>query len=442
VQKRRLALIIGFVFIELLGYSLFLPLLPFYAGTLGASPSLIGLLIASNAVAQLLAAPLIGRLSDTWGRRPMLLFSIVGTAVSFILLALVQPLGRWTAGLTGGVLTLEAAALGWLFFSRILDGLAGGNVSLARAYIADITDEENRAKGLGLIGAAFGTGFIIGPALGGTLSNWPYVTHIVEGVGLSRFAVPAFAALALSALNLIGVALWLPESLTPERRAKLKDRERSILPIRALREALNRPRVRPLLQTRFFYRLAFTMFTANFALYTRYRFGLTDQATSYILTYVGVLVVLVQGFIVGWLVDRFPEKRIIVTGVGVLAVALLGWALAPNVGLLLAVLALLPLSGGTLNTVTNSALTKAVREEDVGGTLGLSTSLDSLTQILAPIIGGLLIDEIGAWAVGAVGALIMGGVVLYAWRCLVVNATRCWDEEGPEEAPEVAPEAA
>ena len=438
MQRHRLALIIGFVFIELLGYSLFLPLLPFYAGSLGASASLIGLLIASNAVAQFLAAPLIGRLSDTWGRRPMLLFSILGTAVSFVVLALVEPLGRRTAGIAAGALTVDAAALGWLFFSRILDGLAGGNVSLARAYIADITDKENRARGLGLIGAAFGTGFIIGPAMGGTLSNWPYVTQIVETVGLSRFSVPAFAALALSVLNFIGVALWLPESLTPERRAKLADRERAILPIRALREALNRTRVRPLLQTRFFYRLAFTMFTANFALYTRYRFGLTDQATSYILTYVGVLVVLVQGFIVGRLADRFSERRIVVAGVALLTVALLGWALAPTVGFMLIVLAFLPLSGGTLNTVTNSALTKAVREEEVGGALGLSTSLDSLTQILAPIIGGFLIDELGPWAVGAAAALTMAGVAFYAWRCLVVNATQCWDEESQEIVAETA----
>jgi DHA1 family tetracycline resistance protein-like MFS transporter len=390
------------------------------------------LLIASNAVAQLLAAPTIGRLSDTWGRRPMLLISIVGTAASFAFLALVEPLGRWMAGLSGGWLSVEAAGLGWLFFSRVLDGLAGGNVSLARAYIADITDEQNRARGLGLIGAAFGTGFIIGPALGGTLSNWSYLTQPVEAAGLSRYAVPAFAALGLAVLNFVGVAFWLPESLTPERRAKLAQRERSILPIRGLKKALERPRVRPLLQTRFFYRLAFTMFTANFALYTRYRFGLTDQATSYILTYVGVLVVVVQGFLVGRLVDRFPERQIIVAGVAALAVALLAWALVPNVTLMLVVLAMLPLSGGTLNTVTNSALTKAVRQEDIGGTLGLSTSLDSLTQILAPIIGGFLIDELGPWAVGAGGALIMAGVVFYVWRCLVADATQCWEQDDPE----------
>jgi DHA1 family tetracycline resistance protein-like MFS transporter len=425
-------LIIGFVFIELLGYSLFLPLLPYYAGSLGAGATLIGLLIASNAVAQFLAAPLIGNLSDTWGRRPMLLFSIVGTGISFALLALVEPLGRWLTGVAPRWFTASSGALAWLFFSRILDGLAGGNVSLARAYIADITEEENRARGLGLIGAAFGTGFIIGPALGGTLSNWPYATQIVRGAGLSRYSVPAIGALLLSLLNFVGVALWLPESLTPERRANLADKKRTILPVGYLREALGEPRVGPLLQTRFFYRLAFTMFTANFALFTRYRFGLSDQATSYILTYVGVLVVFVQGFLVGRLADRFRERKIIVVGVAVLAIALLGWALVPTVPLMLAVLALLPLSGGTLNTVTNSALTKAVRDEDVGGTLGLSTSLDSLTRILAPVVGGFLIGELGPWAVGAAGALIMVGVVLYTWRCLMANSEQCWEQDEEE----------
>ena len=438
MNRRRLSLIIGFVFVELLGYSLFLPLLPFYAGSLGASATLIGLLIASNAVSQFLAAPLVGHFSDAWGRRPMLLFSIFFTAVSFTMLGLVEPLGIWLANITPTWLTANAAALGWLFFSRILDGLAGGNVSLARAYITDITDEQNRARGLGMIGAAFGTGFIIGPAIGGTLSNWPLATQAAENWGLSRYAVPAVAALVLSVINFVGVALWLPESLTPERRKKLADRERSLLPVKALREALKRPRVGPLLQTRFLYRLAFVLFTANFALYTRYRFGLSDQSTSYILTYVGVLVVVVQGFLVGWLSDRFPEKTIIVVGVGVLSVALLSWALVPTVPLMLVALALLPLSGGTLNTVTNSALTKAVREEDIGGALGLSTSLDSLAQILSPLMGGILIDELGPWAIGATGALIMAGVCMYAWRCLVARATECWEDERQEMAPETA----
>lgn len=439
MQRRRVTLIIGFVFIELLGYSLFLPLLPYYAGSLGATPTLIGLMIASNAVAQLLAAPVIGRLSDTLGRRPMLLFSIAGTVVGFVLLGLVDPLGRWLTDLAPGWFTVNGAALGWLFASRIVDGLAGGNVSLARAYIADVTDERNRAKGLGLIGAAFGTGFIIGPAMGGTLSNWDYATSSFTAMGLSRYAVPAFAAALLSALNLIGVALWLPESLTPERRAALAEDKRSPLSIGALREALRLPRVGPLLQTRFLYRLAFTIFTTNFALYTQYRFALADRATSYILTYVGVIVVLVQGVVVGWLTDRLPENRIIFGGVALLTVALLAWAIVPTVPLMLVTLAFLPLSGGVLNTVTNSALTKAVAAEDVGGTLGLSTSLDSLTRVVAPAIGGFLLDQLGTWALGSSGALITGWVLFYVWRCLIANAAECWDRPGEED---VVPETA
>ncbi len=434
MKSRRLALIVGFVFIELLGYSLFLPLLPYYAGSLGASPTLIGLLIASNAVAQLIAAPFIGRFSDTWGRRPMLLFSIVGTVIGFVVLGLADPLGNWLASLAPGWFTIESASLAWLFFSRILDGLFGGNVSLARAYITDVTDEQGRAKGLGMIGAAFGAGFIIGPAAGGTLSNWAYAESIFATVGLSRYAVPAFAAILLSLLNLISVVLWLPESLTPERRRALADTDRSPLSIQTLQEALKRPRVGPLLQTRFLYRLAFTLFTANFALYTQYRFGLTDRTTSYILTYVGVLVVLVQGVLVGWLTDRFPEKRIIVTGIAILAVSLLGWAIVPNVPLMLVVLTFLPLSGGTLNTVTNSVLTKAVRSEDIGGVLGLSTSLDSLTRVLAPALGGFLLGNLGPWAIGASGAIIMGGLVFYTWRCLIADATECWDVQKEETA--------
>ena len=157
-RRNPVVLVITFVVIDLLGYSLFLPLLPYYAETLGATPTLVGLLIASNAVAQLAAAPVVGRLSDRLGRRPLLIFSIFGTLVSFLLLGLVEPLGALLSRVTSGGIAVGSAALAMLFFSRILDGLAGGNISLARAYITDVTDEKNRAKGLGLIGAAFGMG--------------------------------------------------------------------------------------------------------------------------------------------------------------------------------------------------------------------------------------------------------------------------------------------
>jgi DHA1 family tetracycline resistance protein-like MFS transporter len=435
-RRNPVALVIAFVFIDLLGYSLFLPLLPYYAETLGATPTLVGLLIASNAVAQLAAAPVVGRLSDRLGRRPLLIFSIFGTLVSFLLLGLVEPLGALLSRVTSEGIAVGSAALAMLFFSRILDGLAGGNISLARAYITDVTDEKNRAKGLGLIGAAFGMGFIIGPAMGGTLSNWDYATSAFAAIGLSRYAVPAFVAVGLSALNLLGVILWLPESLPPEKRALMASSPRTAFTARCLWECLHRPRFGALLHTRFFYMLAFTTFTANFALYTRYRLGLTDQATSYILAYVGLLVVLVQGFAIGRLTARFSETRLIFGAVALMAVMLLAWAFVPGVPLLLVVLAPLALVSGVLNTVTNSAITKSVYAEEVGGVLGLSASLDSLTRVIAPAIGGILLEQLGAWALGLFGALILAWVLLYVWRWLIAHPAPPLPGRGEEMSPE------
>ncbi len=204
MQRSRLMTIFLIVMIDLLGFGLILPLLPFYAETYAATPLLVGLLTASYAAAQLIGAPLLGRLSDRYGRRPVLLVSIFGTLLGFLLLGVADPLGRALAAGAGPDVT-NTVILTLLFISRVVDGLTGGNLTVAQAYITDVTDAQNRARGLGLIGAAFGLGFIFGPAAGGLLSGWGY-------------AVPAFAAAALSALNLAAVAVFLPESLTPEAR--------------------------------------------------------------------------------------------------------------------------------------------------------------------------------------------------------------------------------
>jgi len=421
VLRNRLVLLFGFVFIDLLGYSLFLPLLPFYVADLGGTPALVGILVASNALAQFFAGPIIGRLSDRFGRRPLLILSISGTLASFLLLGLIEPLGDLLAGLAPERITVAGGALVMLFSSRILDGLLGGDVSLAQAYITDVTDEKNRAKGLGLIGAAFGLGFIIGPALGGMLANWPYATSAFAAMGLSRYAVPAFAAVLLSALNLLAVFILLPESLPPEKRAEVTSSPRSAFTARCLWNCLTRPRFGTLLRIRFLYSLAFTIFTANFALYAQYRLGLTDQTTSYILTYVGVLVVLVQGVAIGRLTARFTETRLIFAGVSILGMALLAWAFVPSLLPLMLVLTAFPLAGGVLNTVTNSAITKSVYAEEVGGALGLSSSLDSMARVIAPIVGGFLLQQWGGGSLGLVGALIMAFVIFHVWRRLVVN---------------------
>ncbi len=384
-MKRTLGLIFAFVFLDLLGYSLILPLLPYYAETFGATLTLVGLLGTSNALAQLVATPLIGRLSDRYGRRPLLLVSISGTFVAFMMLAL-------------------ARSLPMLFASRVVDGLLGGNIALARAYITDVTDEKNRARGLGLIGAAFGLGFIVGPAMGGVLSRFGY-------------NVPAFVAAGLSFLNLIAVALWVPESLTPEHRAAIQQGHPTTrVNARAMLNALRHPCMGPLLHVTLFYALAFTLFQSNFALYAKTRLQLGAQSTAYVLTYVGFLAVLVQGVAIGRLTARWSEKQLLFASAALLSAGLLAWAFVPNVGSLLVVLAPIALAAGVLNVVSSSLLSKAVYRTEVGGTLGLAASFQTLAQIVTPALGGLLLDYLGTWTLGVLGGLLMAWTAWFVYR--------------------------
>ncbi len=381
-MNKRLFSIILVVFIDLLGFSLILPLLPYYAETFKASETTTGILIASYALMQLIGAPILGRLSDRFGRRPVLLISVFGTFLGFLLLGF-------------------ANALWMLFVSRIIDGITGGNLSVAQAYISDVTDEKSRSKGLGMIGAAFGLGFIIGPVTGGLLSQWGY-------------AVPAFAAAAISFINLILIYAWLPESLTAEKRAQMNEK-RPAITLNALIIAFKRPFTGSILITRFFFGLAFAIFQTIFSLYALAKFNLTARDTGFVLTYVGVLSVIVQGFLVGRLTSRFREDILITASVVLMGISLLGWALAPSVLWLYIIMTPTALSGGLLNTLLSSTLTKAVAPQEIGGILGLSAAVESSTRIIAPLLGGVLLQQIGAWAPGAFGAVVMVGVSIYVF---------------------------
>lgn len=403
MNNKRLFSVILVVFIDLLGFSLILPLLPYYAEKYGATQLVTGLLVASYAAMQLIGAPLLGRLSDRYGRRPVLLASVFGTFLGFLLLGFADPIGSALAN----VFDPRAAnifVLAILFISRMVDGLTGGNLSVTQAYIADVTDAENRSKGLGMIGAAFGLGFIIGPATGGLLSQWGY-------------AVPAFLAAALSFGNLALIYLWLPESLTPEKRAQMPEK-RPAVTLGALFSALKRPFSGSLLITRFFFGLAFAIFQTIFALYALQKFQLTARDTGFILTYVGVLSVFVQGFLISRLTRQFREDLLISASVILMALSLLGWALAPSVVWLLIVLTPTAVSGGVLNTLLSSTLTKAVEPQEIGGILGLSASIESATRIVAPILGGFLLGSVGSWAPGVFGAVLLTALSFYVWRVI------------------------
>lgn len=385
MDNKRLFSVIFVVFIDLLGFGLILPLLPYYAETFAASEFTTGLLVASYAAMQLIGAPILGRLSDRFGRRPILLLSIFGTFLGFLLLGF-------------------ANALWMLFASRIIDGFTGGNLSVAQAYISDVTDEKNRSKGLGLVGAAFGIGFIIGPVTGGFLSQWGY-------------AVPAFLAAALAFVNLALIAFWLPESLTPEKRAAMTEKKPAIS-LSALWTALKRPFSGSLLITRFFFGLPFAIFQTIFSLYALKKFELGAQETGLILTYVGVLSVFVQGFLIGKLTQRYREDILIPVSVVMMAFSLLGWAFAPSVFWLLVVLTPTAIAGGLLNTILASTLTKAVEPQEIGGILGLSAAIESLTRVIAPTLGGALLGWAGTAAPGVFSAAMLALLSFYVWRVI------------------------
>jgi len=396
-QKKQLILIFAFVFLDLLGYSLILPLLPFYASSFGATLTLVGLLGTVNGLGQLIAAPVIGRLSDRYGRRPLLILAVSGTVIGFLLLGFAQSL--WM-----------------IFLSRIVDGLFGGDTALARAYITDITEPKQRAKYLGMIGAAFGLGFIIGPVMGGLLST----------ISLN---LPALVAAALAIISLVAVIIWLPESLPPEERQKRRENPHTAFNLLNLVDALRRPCVGPLLVIQLFYSFAFTLFQSNFALYAKEVLGLNVQNTGLILTYVGLLSVIIQGFAIGKLTQAFKERRLITAGALVLAAALLVWGFTSNVWLLLAILAPIALSAGILSTVLTSQITKAVYQEDVGGTLGLANSLQTLAQIFTPGLGGLLLATLGPWALGVTSSILM--VLAYATTLRKGIQDQDLDEQSP-----------
>lgn len=382
MNNKRLLNVGLIVLIDMLGFALIVPLLAFYADSFDATAFQTGLLVSSYAAMQMIGAPILGRLSDRYGRRPVFLISILGTFTGFIILGL-------------------ANSLWMLFVSRILSGLTAGNISVAQAYIADVTDQKNRARGMGMIGAAFGVGFILGPAIGGTLSVF-------------GFSVPSFVAAGLAFINLLTVFFWLPESLTVERRAELTSQKKDGS-LNSLIAALRRPFIGPLLWVRFGFAIAFNSFQTVFPLYVLSKFGLNAQQTGYILAYIGVVLVIMQGGVIGPLSIRFKEANLLVSFVGFSFIGLFGWAVAPSVLLMLAAMLPLAIGAGSFNALINSAISKAVQPQEVGGMLGLSAGLESATRVVMPALASYLLGKYGSSSPGYMASTVM--IVVFAYAC-------------------------
>lgn len=406
MKTSRLINIFLVVFVDMLGFGLILPLLPYYAETFGATPFLIGFLVASFAAASLVGAPLMGRLSDRHGRRPILLLSVAGTFTGYLLLGFALPIGTLLAHAFASQ-EVNSFIIGVLFLSRIIDGLTGGNITVAQAYISDVTDDSNRSRGLGLIGAAFGLGFIIGPAVGGFLSQL-------------GFNVPAFVAAGMACLNLISIYFFLPESLKKKDRLAIQTQHRPSRTFNAFTDALNRPKVGPLLLVRFFLMMAFSMFMTVFALFAQHKLNLSSESTGMVLTYVGLYSLLVQGIGIGILTKRFKDGPLIVMSLLFMFVGYVGWAVTPNLSIML--IAILPLAGGgwIANTIITSGISKAVTSQEVGGMLGISTSVENITRVISPAIGGLLFGSLGMWALGVFSAIMVLVAVCLAYQRILL----------------------
>ena len=364
------------VFIDLIGFGIIIPLLPLYAESFNATPTTIGVLLAAYSLMQMAATPYLGAMSDKYGRRPILIISQVGTVLSFILLGF-------------------ANSLVLLFVARLLDGLSGGNISTAQAYISDVTEERDRAKAFGLIGAAFGIGFILGPALGGFLGR------------NGNYAAPAFAAAAIAFVSLVLTVIMLPESRPPEKRTEV--RQPRILDIAGFREAFGIGQLGLLLVVFFAFNLAQAGFQSMFALFAQARLDFGVRETGYVLAYVGLLAVLLQGGAIGPIVGRWGERRTMRAGLLFAAAGLLASALVGSWPLLLLTLAPLAIGLSIATPSLNSLLTRESPAGAYGRILGLSQSVAALARVLGPLVAGVLFDRLGVPAPFLFAALLLLG---------------------------------
>ncbi len=363
------------VFLDLLGFGLILPLLPFYAMHFGAHGKQIGLLFACFSIAQFFGAPFLGRLSDRVGRRPVLLLCLFGSTVSLL-----------ATGLTDTLYTLMAA--------RALAGLFGGSIATAQAYVADVTSKAERTKYMGLIGASIGMGFVFGPFVGAELSRF-------------GFGTAAFAAAGLSGANFLLALLRLKESLPPSARGQS---QRTALSIKNLRDALSRPVVGPMLIITTGATLAFVSMESTFALLAKLRFGFSEQTMGRLFALLGITIAVVQGGLIGPLARRFGEVSVGTVGFLILSVAFAAIPWLPSSELTVITLLFVALGQGLLTPTLSTMLSRAVAATEQGGTLGLSQSLGSLARAIGPIVAGTLFDtaQYLPYAFAALLAVSMG----------------------------------
>ncbi len=410
------------VLIDLLGLTIIIPLLPIYAASFGANPFVIGALGAAYPIMQFFGAPLLGRLSDRYGRRPVLLVSQVGTLVGFLVLGV-------------------ANSLALLFISRLIDGISGANIATAQAVITDRTTEKTRTQGLGLIGAAFGLGFIIGPVIA-------FATLALSG---DNYRLVAFVAAAFSLFSILLTYFWLEESYPAEQRSQGTQKMR--VGLGAMLAALRRPEIGLLLALIFVQQFAFGGFEQLLALFTLNRLGMNASNNAVLFVFIGVIVVAVQGYFIGRWSRKFGDRWLVIMGLLLLGIGLTVAAVTPRqplpgyshadlqaelsgeetlpgetppttsnikvdlpeddnnglLGILWLLAAMIPtaVGGGVLHPSINSLITKRVSAAEIGSILGISAAFLSGANALSPLILGGVFQLFGSTAPFMIGGIIL-----------------------------------
>ena len=385
-QRAKFALLFT-VFIDLLGFGIVIPILPLYAKNISANPSpwmiginqwfdfsnpgafWAGLAMVSFTSMQFVATPILGRWSDKIGRRPLLYTSLMGSALGYLVLGLTM---RYE----------------WVIAARILDGLTGGNIAVAQAAMADISTPEDRSKSLGMMGAAFGMGFVLGPALAGILSGSSWGNWLLEAHGLH---LPFLVASVMSLIASLSVLFFLPETLSAENREKTKHKKRG----HAILQALKRPQMPTLLLISLLTVTGFGMFEGSFALMTNQRFGFGQKEVGYLFGVVGLLIAIYQGAIVRIISKLISEQKLLVLGLTFLIIGFVSLPIAPLYWPFYLCIIPAAWGSGMNNTSTFALASKLTPPEDQGSLFGVLGAVQSLGRILGPAIGTLAFAQYG-----------------------------------------------
>ncbi|MFL5491231.1 MAG: MFS transporter [Gemmatimonadales bacterium] len=361
-QFRRLAVLIAVNFVDMIGFMIVLPLLPFYALKLQATPETIGRLIASFSIAQLLAAPLWGRMSDRYGRRPALLIGLSASAIAYVVFGF-------------------ASTVWLLFLSRLVQGAGGGTTGVAQAYVADTVEPADRARALGWLSAATSAGVMVGPAIGSSAA------HLGQ-------AAPGLVAATLCLINVFFAWRWLPESRKEPAQKSAQTRRPLWHPAWV---ALRHPTT-PIGRLLWIYgvgMLAFASMTSVMALYLGAEFGIDEKTIGYIFLYVGVLSFVMRSLLLGPIVDRIGETWAMRIGTMLLVVGLALYPLPRSLWTLAIVIPLVPIGTALLFPATTSLMSRASDPRELGTTMGVAQTFAGLARVAAPILATIAFQRLG-----------------------------------------------